>query len=322
MDSLVLNTLSAVASEEDEAKKALLMEQSNRALGDHFMRHPMDMEELAFDLFNGAWKDAMEVDITPKVIEVKTVGLGDTDFVDEDLRGMRAYWQGKGGRILSDVLRYERSQMPREEMATAIDLHRDEINLDFWGTFEKLQGQAQEKLGQLPAFRLIELIQAGITAGSTFGTFAAATLADARSTRSWSSSPTARRGTSRSSARGRPRASSRASGFSSARTSRSRCSAPARSASTRATPWSKSRTSRTSRATWCCRRTSCSSSARTRSAHVLRPAGQGAAAPASGLLRPVGDREGRGHAPLRHRPRAASGASSSPRPGVTSASSS
>jgi hypothetical protein len=180
MDSLVLNTLSAVASEEDEAKKALLMEQSNRALGDHFMRHPMDMEELAFDLFNGAWKDAMEVDITPKVIEVKTVGLGDTDFVDEDLRGMRAYFQGKGGRILSDVLRYERSQMPREEMATAIDLHRDDINLDFWGTFEKLQGQAQEKLGQLPAFRLIELIQAGITAGSTFGTFAASTLAAAQ----------------------------------------------------------------------------------------------------------------------------------------------
>src|SRR3954469_9304998 len=107
MDSLVLNTLSAVASEEDEAKKTLLMEQSNRALGDHFMRHPMDMEELAFDLFNGAWKDAMEVDVTPKVIEVKTVGLGETDFVDEDLRGMRAYWQGKGGRILSDVLRYE-----------------------------------------------------------------------------------------------------------------------------------------------------------------------------------------------------------------------
>jgi hypothetical protein len=179
MDSLVLNTLSAVASEEDEAKKALLMEQSNRALGDHFMRHPMDMEELAFDLFNGAWKDAMEVDITPKVIDVKTVGLGETDFVDEDLRGLRAYWQGKGGRILSDVLRYERSQMPREEMATAIDLHRDEINLDFWGTFEKLQGQAQEKLGQLPAFRLIELIQAGITAGTTFGTFPAATLSAA-----------------------------------------------------------------------------------------------------------------------------------------------
>jgi hypothetical protein len=178
MDSLVLNTLSAVASEEDEAKKVLLMEQSNRALGDHFMRHPMDMEELAFDLFNGAWKDAMEQDITPKIIEVKTVGLGDVDYVDEDLRGMRAYFQGKGGQILSDVLRYERAQMPREEMATAIDLHRDEINLDFWGTFAKLQEHAQEKLGQLPAFRLIELIQAGITAGTTFGSFAAATLAD------------------------------------------------------------------------------------------------------------------------------------------------
>jgi hypothetical protein len=43
--------------------------------------------------------------------------------------------------------------MPREEMATAIDLHRDEIALDFWGTFGKLQGQAKEKMRQLPTPR-------------------------------------------------------------------------------------------------------------------------------------------------------------------------
>jgi hypothetical protein len=40
--------------------------------------------------------------------------------------------------------------MPREEMVTAIDLHRNEIQTDFWGTFDKLQGQANEKLRQLP----------------------------------------------------------------------------------------------------------------------------------------------------------------------------
>lgn len=180
MDPVVFNTLRAVAQEQDADKRALLMAQSNQALGAHFMRHPSDMEEVAYDLLNNAWSDAMAEDIVPKVIEVKTVGLGDPDYVDEDLRGMRAYWQGKGGQILSDMLRYERSQMPREEMATAIDLHRDEINLDFWGTLGKLQAHAQEKMRQLPAFRLVELIQAGITAGATYGTFASATLTSAQ----------------------------------------------------------------------------------------------------------------------------------------------
>jgi hypothetical protein len=180
VDALVFNTLAAVAGEQDADKRQLLMDRSNAALGQHFMRHPSDMEEVAYDLLNNAWADAMTDDIVRRVIEVKTVGLGDPDYVDEDLRGMRAYWQGKGGQILSDVIRYERAQMPREEMVTAIDLHRDEIALDFWGTFQKLQNQAQEKLRQLPAFRLVELIQAGITAGSTFGSFASATLSSAQ----------------------------------------------------------------------------------------------------------------------------------------------
>jgi hypothetical protein len=180
MDALVFNTLKAVASEQDADKRQLLMGQSNRALGEHFMRHPADMEEVAYDLLNNAWSDAQTVDIVPRIIDTKTVDLGAVDFVDEDLRGMRAYWQGKGGQILSDVIRYERSQMPREEMATAIDLHRDEIALDFWGTFGKLQTQAEEKMRQLPTTRLVELMQAGITAGATFGTFAAATLTAAQ----------------------------------------------------------------------------------------------------------------------------------------------
>jgi hypothetical protein len=180
VDALVFNTLKAVAEEQDAEKRELLIVRSNVALGEHFMRHPADMEEVAYDLLNRAWSDAMSSDIVRRVIEVKTVGLGDPDFVDEDLRGLRAYWQGKGGQILSDIIRYERAQMPREEMVTAIDLHRDEITLDFWGSFQKLQAQAQEKLQQLPAFRLIELIQAGITAGQTFGSFAAATLTGAQ----------------------------------------------------------------------------------------------------------------------------------------------
>jgi hypothetical protein len=180
MDALVFNTLKAVAEEQDETKRQLLMDESNRALSAHFMRHPADMEEVAFDLFDNAWSDMMATDILPRVIEVKTVEFQAVDYVDEDLRGLRAYWQGKGGRILSDVLRYERNLMPREEMATAIDLHRDEIATDFWGTYGKLQTQAREKMDQLPTHRLVELIQAGITAGATFGTFASATLTDAQ----------------------------------------------------------------------------------------------------------------------------------------------
>lgn len=176
MDAVIERTLAAVAAEKDADARKQLMDESGQALGAYFGRHPGELEEVAFQLFEIAWSDAMEDDILPRVIDTKTVGLGDTDWVDEDLRGLNAYWQGKGGQILSDVLRYERTQMPREEMAAAIDLHRDEILLEFWSSYEKLQAQAEEKLRQLPVFRLIELIQAGITSGATYATAPAATL--------------------------------------------------------------------------------------------------------------------------------------------------
>lgn len=176
MDALIERVLGEVAACEDEDRRQAMMRESGQALGAYFVRHPAEMEEVAFQLFEIAWSDTMAEDILPKVIDTKTVGLGDVDFVDEDLRGLNAYWQGKGGQILSDVLRYERTQMPREEMAVAIDLHRDEIALEFWNTYERLQAQAQEKIRQLPVTRLIELVQAGITAGATFATAPAATL--------------------------------------------------------------------------------------------------------------------------------------------------
>jgi hypothetical protein len=178
MDALIFKTLQRVQAETDEAKQAELKAETNEELAQHFMRHPQDMEELAFDLLNNAWSDTLQGDIVRDLIEVKTVGLGDPDYVEEDLRGMRAYWQGKGGQIRSDILRYERSQMPREEIVTAIDMHQDEFNLDFWGSFGKLSAQAQEKMRTLPAQRLIELVQQAITAGTTFGSFAASTLSD------------------------------------------------------------------------------------------------------------------------------------------------
>jgi hypothetical protein len=180
MDALVERALAEVAGCEDDEQRQRLMRESNPALGNYFRRHPQEMEEVAFQLFDIAWSDMMEDDILPRVIDVKTVGLGDVDWVDEDLRGMNAYWQGKGGQILSDLLRYQRTLMPREEMAVAIDLHRDEILLDFWSTFQKLQDQANEKVRQLPVRQLIQLVQQGITTGTTFATAPAATLTSAQ----------------------------------------------------------------------------------------------------------------------------------------------
>ena len=176
MDALVERALAEVAAQADEDRRLQLMRESNAALGAHFMRNTADMEELAFQLFDIAWADMMGDSILPRIIDVKTVGLGDVDWVDEDLRGMRAMWQGVGGQILSDVLRYQRTLMPRQEMVTAIDLHRDEIALDFWNSFTKLQAQANEKISQLPVQQLITLVQTGITTGTTYGTFPAASL--------------------------------------------------------------------------------------------------------------------------------------------------
>lgn len=179
MDPRVFETLAAVQAA-DEGRQAELKAQSNAALAAHFThpRNTGDLEELAFDLLNIAWQDAMEGNIINQLIEVKTVGLGDPDYVNENLRGMRAYWQGKGGQILSDVIRYERATMPKEEMVAAIDMHQDELALDFWGTLDGLVAQANEKLSQLPVTRFLELMQAGVSSSPYFGTFASATLTD------------------------------------------------------------------------------------------------------------------------------------------------
>lgn len=177
MDRAIFNLLDKVGKA-DESERDALREETAADLGLHFQRNAADLEELAFDLLNLAWSDAMSEDIVPQVIEVKTVGLGEPDYIEEDLRGMRAYWQGKGGQILSDILRYERSQMPREEMVSAIDYHQDEIATNFWGTFDKLTSQSREKLRQLPVVRLVELVQASIIGGVTYGSFAASSLTD------------------------------------------------------------------------------------------------------------------------------------------------
>jgi hypothetical protein len=182
MDAQVFTTLERIAAEQDPAKKERLKEQSETALALHFSNpaNINDLVEVSFDLVNLAWADAMATDIVPQIIEVKTVGLADTDYLDEDLRGMRAYWQGKGGQILSDVIRYERSWLPREEIVAAIDGHQDEFATNFWGSFDKLRTQANEKVKQAPAQRLVELIRAAVSGGAFYGTFAAATFTSAQ----------------------------------------------------------------------------------------------------------------------------------------------
>ena len=179
MDSQIFNTLQRVQSEQDEGRRAELMLETGPELAQHFLRTPADLEELAFDLFNQAWADAVDDSVLSNVIEVKTVGLGDTDWIEEDLRGLRAYWQGKGGQIRSDIIRYERTTMPREEMVTAIDMHQDEVATDFWGMLGKLSSHASEKLRLLPVQRLVQLVQSGI-GGSYYGQFAASTLTAAQ----------------------------------------------------------------------------------------------------------------------------------------------
>jgi hypothetical protein len=178
MDAAILDILQQVNAAEDDVKAAELKGRTNGQLGLHFQRNGADLEEFAFDLLNQVWADAMAEDITGDIIERKTVAMGDTDYIEEDLRGLTAYWQGKGGQILSDIIRYERTQMPREEMVSALDFHQDELVTNFWGTFDSLVGQAREKLSQLPVERLVELIQAIIVSGSTFGQFSASTFSD------------------------------------------------------------------------------------------------------------------------------------------------
>jgi len=181
MDPNVFAALQAVQAEADPGAQAELKARSNQHLGAHFTRpqSQADLDELAFDLLNIVWGDLMDgSDVINQTIEVKTIDPGLPDYVNENLRGLRAYWQGKGGQILSDVIRYERATMPKEEMAVAIDMHQDELSLDFWGTFDRLVEQANEKISQLPVTRLLELIAAGVNVSPYYGEFAAATLTD------------------------------------------------------------------------------------------------------------------------------------------------
>jgi hypothetical protein len=180
MDQAIWDLLQRVAGEEDAEKKEQLRRETGPELGAHFARYRPELEELAFDLLNIAWGDALKEDFLPSIIEVNRVGLGDIDYIEENLRGMRAYWQGKGGQIFSDILRYGRNAMPREEMVAALDYHQDDLRTKFWGTFDGLTSQAQEKMRQLPVARLVELIRASIQGGSTFGQFAASSLTDAQ----------------------------------------------------------------------------------------------------------------------------------------------
>lgn len=180
MDRQIEVVLDRIRREEDDDRRQALMDEHASMLGQHFARNHDDREELAYELLNIAWTDRANEALISSIIEVKTVGLGEVDYLSEDLRGMWAYWQGKGGQILSSEIRYEREAMPREEIVSAIDYHNDDLELNFWGEFGRLTDQAQEKMRALPVYRLVELIQAGVASGPTYGTFAASTLTAAQ----------------------------------------------------------------------------------------------------------------------------------------------
>lgn len=186
MDAQIFGILQRVEAETDAARQAELKEEYAGLLGEHFSRNHADFQELAWDMYNVAFRDVVDgywstpgaTDLVATLVETKTVGLAETDFIEEDLRGMKAYVQGKGGQIHSYIIRAERQQMPREEMVAAIDIHQDEIETNFWGMLGDLQTQAVEKMRTLPVQQILSLVQQAITSGSTFGSFAAAALSD------------------------------------------------------------------------------------------------------------------------------------------------
>lgn len=186
MEATIVATLQRVKAETDPVRQAQLMEETSRTLGEHFSRNNQDLQELAWDMYNTVWRDTVNgfwstpgaTDILGQIVETKTVKSNETDFIEEDLRGLKAYFQGKGGQIRSQIIRAERQQMPREELVSAIDLHQDDIENDFYGSLGNLQSQLAEKVRTAPVVEVINLIQGAVASGVTYGSFAASTLSD------------------------------------------------------------------------------------------------------------------------------------------------
>ena len=186
MDSQIFAILRQVDAEADKVKRAELMAEHAEHLGQHFSRNRADLEELSWDMFNqafadvvgGYWSTPGAQDLAATLVEIKTVGQFETDYIEEDLRGMKAYTQGKGGQIHSYIIRAQREQMPREELVAALDMHQDEVASNFWGMLTKLQAQIAEQMRTRPSIELLKMVQQAIQTGPTFGSFAAASLSD------------------------------------------------------------------------------------------------------------------------------------------------
>lgn len=187
MDRHILAILQRVDAEKDPIRRAALQEETAAEVGRHFSLNNQDFQELAWEMYNTVWRDVVNgywstpgaVDILGQIVEQKTVKQNETDFIEEDLRGMRAYFQGKGGLIRSDIIRAERQQMPREELVSAIDLHQDDIENDFYGKLGTLQEQLAEKMRSAPIVEVINLVQSAVQSGSTYGSFAASSISSA-----------------------------------------------------------------------------------------------------------------------------------------------
>jgi len=168
MPSKALQTITKVLNAPEDQRQNL-MDRTDAQLAQWYSTPSgrLELEELAYVLMGFAWADAMKQDIVPLIIESKTVGLDEIDYMEEDLRGLQAYWQGTGGEIVAGIIRNQRERMPREEMAIAIDLHDDQIRTSFWGTLSDLRSHAADKMRLLPMEKLIQLVARALPAGTT-----------------------------------------------------------------------------------------------------------------------------------------------------------
>lgn len=185
MASKALQTIKKVLSAPED-QRGNLMDRTDAELAKWFSspQGEAELKELAYTLMQFAWADALQQDIVPLIIDSKTVGLDEIDYMEEDLRGVQAYWQGTGGEIIAGTIRHQRERMPRDEMVVGLDMHDDQIRTSFWGTLSSLRAHASEKMRLLPMQKLIQLVDRALPVGTTIdglalsSTVAAASIAD------------------------------------------------------------------------------------------------------------------------------------------------
>ncbi len=189
MDTAVKNILvkaGKLAKSEDEKDVFALedlKEKSNRQLGRYFHENEGEFDKVARAALNVAWADSVKTDIINQVIQTKTVdGTLREDTVEEDLRGLKARWQGSGGQIHSDPIHDSSFSFGPDEIVFAHDYHVKDLRNDFWGNYSKIVSHGRAKMDGVTVERLIALVQDGVNSGTNaaqYLTTAKASVTDA-----------------------------------------------------------------------------------------------------------------------------------------------